>query len=471
LEPSQHEVIKEEIDFHSKQMQDQKISTTHVLSSFSLARIELTEKLFAILVPVLNQVHDTQYSDRFWKLVTKEYVNSVISKKEVLSTKLLTSKPEAEPTNSFTLPTLRARIRIEATRFIRYWRSRANEKLIQQKLGKEHNLTLSLPDLSIVQQELGNPLPTYYPFLWKSNKEKRKRVNAIAKNYDDVYVQNIIRQLPGFVVEYFEGMISSIVLIQPEKKVFHVHNFHSLYNTLLVALYVEHGAKLYWYQHGAYYGELIGHNAHYLEATLADTFRTWGWKIRENDEPWKAYRLEKFKKAYETTNVRDEYSCLICFPGFTKRSSLILQSRTNELIEALDFKKYPKVLFRPRPGTPNPIRDLDFVQHKSIVKDDCKQSMAEAVHSSRLVVQMTHPSTNTFECLYVDHPVIAFINNEQPTDVVKPYYDYFLKVGVFHETIESLLKHLNEIEVEEWWRSVKTSEEYRSFKNEFLKAV
>jgi putative transferase (TIGR04331 family) len=452
-------------------MKEPKVSTTHILSSFSVDRIKLTDELFDFLIPVLNKLHNTTYSHRFWKLLSKDYINSVISMQTALQKISVLQKPEAEPINGFTLPSFKTRWRSRLTRFVRFYQTRANKQLIESQLLRYNSLTLSMPDLKVVREDLGEPLPVYYPFFWIGDKSKRNTLQVLAKQQSDIYKQNIILYLPGFLVEHFNRMVDSIPLHHPEKKNFHVHNFHSFYNTLLVALYIENGAKLYWYQHGAYYGELIGHNAHYFASSVADKFRTWGWKIRDNDEPWKAYRLEKFKQDYEIAENQNQYSCLICFPGFTKRSTLVLQDRANKLFRALDFVKYPNVLIRPRPGTPNPIRDLDFIVHKNIAKDNCLQTMVEAVHSAHLVVQMTHPSTNTFECMYVDKPVVAFVNNEQPTDVVKPYYEYFLKVGLFHNSIDSLVNHLNVVDIDQWWQSVVSSEEYQTFKKYFLNAV
>lgn len=455
-------------------MQEQNISTTHVLSSFSLARIELTEKLFGILIPVLNELHQTHYSDRFWKLMTKEYVNSVISKQTVLSSGLLRTRPETEPSNSFVLPTFKMRLRLQVTRFIRFWRSRSNRMGIRQMLTNHDNLTISLPDLPIVKEELGHPLPTYYPYLWSIGGVKRKRVENMAMQFKDVYTQNIIRQLPGFLIEHFDAMINSIPLLQPEKKSFHVHNFHSLYNTLVVALYIEKGAKLYWYQHGAYYGELIGHNAHYLESSLADTFRTWGWKIRENDEPWKAYRLEKFKKAYESGILGMNDCLLICAPRLNNFNKEYYQNIVSSLLLSSIREKYERIVIRPRPGfkEKSPKAQFNFIRPTTgITIDDASRSMTEWIKDSKLVIQLTVPSTNFLECIYIDRPTMALLHNEQPTDVVRPYYDYFLEVGVLHTSVESMVKLLCNSDLTTWWDQVKSSDMYNKFKREFTNSV
>lgn len=69
---------------------------------------------------------------------------------------------------------------------------------------------------------------------------------------------------------------------------------------------------------------------------------------------------------------------------------------------------------------------------------------------------MKVPSTNFLECVYVD----------QPTDLVKPHYQFLSEVGVLHSYIQPLSQHLNRIDVENWWCEVKNRAEYREFKNQ-----
>lgn len=84
---------------------------------------------------------------------------------------------------------------------------------------------------------------------------------------------------------------------------------------------------------------------------------------------------------------------------------------------------------------------------------------------------MTYPSTNTLECMYVDHPVVAILENYNPSEIVEPYYKFFLDKGVFHYTMYSLTKHLNEMNVDTWWSDIVNHETYKNFKKEFIRSV
>jgi len=57
--------------------------------------------------------------------------------------------------------------------------------------------------------------------------------------------------------------------------------------------------------------------------------------------------------------------------------------------------------------------------------------------------------------------------NEHPTDIVKPYYHYFMEKKVLHTSIESVAGHLNSVRTDLWWDGIKRSEEYIGYKNRF----
>lgn len=82
--------------------------------------------------------------------------------------------------------------------------------------------------------------------------------------------------LPRIYVEGFEKTVRDIPLIDPSTKTFHFH-MGTAYMQWIVAWYKEHGAKLIWCQHGAYYGELE-YAGQINERVLANQYRTWGWE-------------------------------------------------------------------------------------------------------------------------------------------------------------------------------------------------
>lgn len=446
-----------------------KLSTTDILSAFSTERIALTESILETLVPVLNEIHDTTYSQRFWKILLGSYVNSVISRRHLLSLEIVDRPVGFEAVNGFQFPSWKDRLHSQGVKLAKYLRSITNSKRIDALMKVECEVTIGFPDIPIVQKQLGKHLPISYPFIFfPGDSRKRRNANDIAERCTDIYIKNIIRLIPQAFIEYFNTLLEGVPLHYPMRKVIHVHNTPSILSNFLIAKYVEQGAKLYWYQHGAYYGELMGHNAHYFEASVSDQFRTWGWKMNSNDVPWKAYRLEKFRINYEKSTEAVIYDAMICFPGFSSRNTTFLQQRSMQLFNNLDPKKYSQILARPRPGKSNPAKDLMFIEQKNVIKDSGRSDLIPLIKKSVIVIQLSCPATNFLECLYVDHPTIGILNNEQPTPIIKPYYDFLLQAGVLHEDTRSLVTHLNTVDVREWWGAVVRRPEYKQFKKLFL---
>jgi putative transferase (TIGR04331 family) len=283
----------------------------------------------------------------------------------------------------------------------------------------------------------------------------------------------MVKQLPKIYVEYFDSLYNKIPLVNPEEKIFHAHGLPVFYNSLLIAKYLNHGAKLYCYQHGAYYGELIGHNSHYNESSVADEFRTWGWKMKPNDVPWKAYRLEKFKLQYDAVPKTKEFDFLMCYPDVFHANQDFYKKISDYFLTNINSGSYKKIMARPRPMNKmfSHAGRLSFITDSRVTIDSGLGSMPKIIARCRLVIQFTVPATNFMECLYVDHPTMGVLDNDQPTDIVKPYYDFLMQQGVLHDNFNSLVEHLNKIDLDEWWAALIKEPMYLQFKNEFLRKV
>ncbi len=445
------------------------------MSVASPERRELSEQLIKELRIVLNEVHNKNYSVRFWRIVLRPYLNVSLSGKKVLDKKEIKSKPNLVAISSLTPLTLQKKIETSIIRYVKYIKSLSKSRKIPKIISENDDMLLAFPTIDSYK-DLGGDLPTGYPiFTGKRNADARVKANKIALRYSDLYYKNVIQQIPEIYIEYFDSILNSIPLIKPEDKKFHVHILQSEYMEFLVAKYVEHGAKLYWYQHGGCYGEYAFHSSHKAESDLADEFRTWGWKINDNDVPWKAYRLEKFKQNYESVNKTKEYDCLICYTIIFPGNVESMKANTDILLKGLDKSKYKTFLARPRPISKIKSfkRKLDFINDPRVDKDTGLTNMAKVVKESKIVIQLEIPSTNFLECLYVNHPVIGlFTNTEHPSEIVKPYYDFFIKEGVLHTDFESVVRQLNKIDdINEWWGSLMKNPMYQSFKDTFCRKV
>lgn len=443
------------------------------LSAFSSERLTLTDEITRKLASMLNEIHDADFSERFWKIILGTYINAVISRKKFLSSKDMELNPLFEPINAVSHPGFKKRFMKKLRYLLKSNQTSGNYSKIRSLLVDNNDVAFGFHDPVSIKKDIGSYLPDYFPSLNKKNSVKRHKAIALANKQEDIFYRNVLKQLSQIYVEYFDGILEMIPLENPEKKIFHVSLLDSFFSKFLIAKYLEHGAKLYYYQHGAYYGELVTHNAHKNESAIADKFITWGWKIYDKDVPGKAYRLEKFKREYDSKVTNFVYDCLFCYPGINNANREQYQKYTEALATKLDKDKYEKLIARPRPSSKLPFikHKIGFPVNKEITIDSAKKGIVDTMVKTRLIIQFTVPSTNFTECLYVDHPTIGLLNNDNPTEVIKPFYDFFLKIGVLHHDFDSLIAHLNKIDLDTWWAEVCSTQEYKEFKNTFLRAV
>lgn len=451
-------------------------NTVHgnVPGAFSLERVKISDSIFEMLAPVMNEIHGTNHSFRFWKIVMNDYVNAVISIKHVLEQQELNGQATLLPINSHHVPTLKDKVIARLPSVIKHFKSPGKLKAIHAVLSENNDINIGLPSIEAVAKETGYALPLYYSiYPGSGDKSKREKVNKLAVAQANIYFRNIVKRLPQVYVEYFERDFNSIKLFDASSKIFHLHGMPPYYNSLLVAKYLESGAKLFYYQHGAYYGELVGHNSYIHENSLCDEYRTWGWKMKPNDVPWKAYRLEKFKQQYDTVAKKKEFDFLMCYPDVYDANLAFYKTGTEYFLNNINNNKYKKLLARPRPMNRlfSHANRIAFINDSRVTIDSGLGSVADVIGKCKLVVQFTIPATNFMECLYVDHPTMGLLDNDQPTDIVKPYYDFFMQQGVIHNNFISLVEHLNKIDLDEWWAALIKEPMYLQFKNEFLRKV
>lgn len=446
---------------------------SNLKSAFSPERQELSDKYVAVLAHVLNELHGEQYSLRFWTFLVGKYVGSVITNIELYSAPDFEIILTNEAVSGFGRPGLKNKVKNGITQFIKGLKTSKNETKLFELLAAYDSLHIGFPDLEVVTSDLGVKLPAYTPiYSLKKNKKLRKQLRSLAQKQENILLQNMINGLPKLFVEGFKEVMDSIPLYDPTSKSFHYQIASNFYLWLL-AKYTENGAKLYWYQHGAYYGELQ-YGGQVRERKLADVYRTWGWKIEEKDEPWKAYRLLNFIKNYKEEKTPKKYQLLLVF-GPINGAYTDTQYYTEfmkEFDSLVDSGKYNSILARPRPTSKVFSRkgDLSFMQNYSYVEiSSGLQPIAEEIAQSELVFQVSVPSTNFLECLVINKPVVGILNNDQITSVVQPFYDFLLENKVLHLTLDSLVLHINDLDVATWWNAVSVHPTFIAFKETFAK--
>ncbi len=184
-------------------------------------RIVLSESIHLLLAQVMNEVHHTNHSHRFWKFVLVEYVGSIISKKPILEKEIIANNPDLFPTNGFQFQNSKQKIRqkiIYTIKHIKYFR---NKSKIKSGLKSYNNSTIGFPNLEIVQSELGYSLPDFLPmFFGSGDREKRKKLNEIANRYDEIFLKNVILQISKIHIEHFQKLWESVPVFNASLKIF-----------------------------------------------------------------------------------------------------------------------------------------------------------------------------------------------------------------------------------------------------------
>lgn len=437
---------------------------TETLTPAFVNNIKEFEEVVYEMVKIMNHIHGTNYSYRFWKIIVIDYVNYKLQKKKILSEKIVSGSQG-----------LKTAVIQNLIYTVKSFQNSSSLQKINETLEKENNIAHGFHDVELIEKEVGKVIPSYFPIiLKKGDVKKRERANKLAEQYNDFFYKNLILQLPKAFVEQFDYIYNLYPLVNPAKKTFHISFIVSEYVKIMVAKYVENGARLYFYQHGGGGGEIKDRSI-FHDSSISDNYVTWGWKIDDTQIPGKAYRCHGFKKIYEGTNGEKEFDLALVYTLMDEEYKNIFRPITNYIISNLDFNKYKRVVARPRPvGRLGNIKSqLDFIKTDKVTIDSGRSKIASFVPTVELMVTFAYewPQTVFSECLYVNHPIVCMVMKLDCTTIFKPYYDFFIEQKVFHETVESMVEHLNKANINEWWSEVIKNPKYKAFKYEFLREV
>jgi putative transferase (TIGR04331 family) len=297
--------------------------------------------------------------------------------------------------------------------------------------------------------------------------------HALKEIVDDVAFslsRQALEDLPQAYVEEFRSLYESVQVSDPGKKEFHVAFLSDIETRMIIARYVEEGSRLRFYQHAAGYGEVCGHVLHHAEGQLADRFRTWGWSLRENDEPYLALRLMKPPRlSFRAKSSAGSWLFVIVrppVPRLIERTHATQRSFFGTLRDELAAK----IVVRPRTdvGSLGDSQILDEVRSKVRAIDDGASRMVDLVRDVELVILDMLPSTVFMECAATDTPVIAIVPEETVfTATAARFYDEFLNTGLLHRSAEAAAAFLNQLNVRAWWQDVRRMDSFRDYLNIF----
>ncbi|NGP78150.1 hypothetical protein G3570_16020 [Balneolaceae bacterium YR4-1] len=431
--------------------------------------IELCE----YLTKVMNEIHGTGYSFRFWVILLEDYAWLCVNRELQMSEQIIRSRPAITPINGWELPNWKDRWRERVRQMAKAFYKGNSMNKINNILEVNKNICVGIRGKELERFGLGTYCPAYYnisSFILDTG--LRKKLKSIAESEDSIFRKNVILQLPRYYVEDFKKNISKINLFEPHKKIFHAEHLSGMMD-LIIALYLEHGAKYYLYQLGCNFGEKVGSPSPITYIKI-DKLRTFGWKIHDKDEPHVAYRLEQFSRCYKEYKTNEHYDICIVYNQVNIANKKSYKKISELFFKKIEYKKYPDIILRPRGYTrkmnnSGQLRYLNKPERISI--DRGMRPIHELVKASRVMVHLNIPSTNFLECVYVNHPVVAICNVDNPTEIVKPYYRFFKEMHVFHDNMESLVEHLNSVDLGSWWEKVTGYPMYKEFKHKFARKV
>lgn len=408
----------------------------------------------------MESIHDKRFSNRFWTILLRDYVHS-----SVLNASGIATKIKAKPsTIDYLLQNM--------VQIIKSFKTLPNERKKDKILKNNKKILYGFHYKEDIIKTLDAELPPLHPFLrGKGDPEKRIKAKAYADTLEDKFSKALIYNLPEYAVEHFEKLYNKVPLYNPTEKEFHVINIDTLFIKMLLAKYTENGSKLIQYEAGWGGGEK--YRVHYSLKAISDRYMTWGWKIDEDDVPSKAFRCAGFEKRYNAGSKTGKKTCLLCYPSVGPNNVDLMAANTDEFLQKVNWNKFSNIIARPRPYRKlgDVTHQINFINNENVGIDSGKSDIAKLIKDSEIVVHFALPSTTFLECLYVDHPIITIYNNTRPTELVKPFYKFFFEKKILHEDVDSLVNHLNEVNVKEWWQEIIKEPMFQEFKNTFARRV
>ena len=440
-------------------------------------RPRATEEEIAELVeeisPVMNSVHKYKFSRRFWRIAIGDHVKSCLNRRQNLLSNRKTPYITFRPIDAPVVPSRKDGfvsdvLEIAKTNLRSSWHDEAAYKVPEKT---KHILVGDFDPPNKAKDE-SIRLTTDYFISGRGDRLKRKKLILESERNGSDLGRAVLITMPRAFVEHLDGILYRMrELSNAGGLSIHVEHYDSVITKIYAALLVERGARLIQYQPGGDFGEIKS----LVEATRyndIDEFRTYGWKIHEKDVPHCAIRLAKFKARYDQADAKHKYDCLVVLNLARDES---VQSRYRGILDTFADQLSTKFRICVRARAKSRRIRLPVLAgwprfQRGAVIDPGFGDMARRVKQSMVVVHLDHPSTNFLECLYVDHPVVALQTNSDPTGIVQPYYVELERLGVFHQTTESLVKHLAQSDIPGWWRKVTEASVYREFKDTFARS-
>ena len=144
-------------------------------------RIKKMDELFILFTPIMNKVHQVNYSKRFWRILLQGYISTALSRYYDFDNKKVTFDvilPTGAKKVSF-----KRKLHSYVRYFFMVFKTRNNKDKINNILQHENNICISTLFGKTLPKGVKEILPDYYyfPIIQKRNRKKKKIIKNCFK--------------------------------------------------------------------------------------------------------------------------------------------------------------------------------------------------------------------------------------------------------------------------------------------------
>lgn len=425
------------------------------------------------LTPVMNELHDKDYSFSYWLLLLQDHLKVCINRRSYLLKPNYHEPILKYPINSWSPPRKSMILKSYLVFLINAIRYRKDiNKELKKIYGNKH-LLFGLRADELNNYINGTKIGRIYIwkiFFKKGDRIKRKRLQFMAEKTDSMFLKKIILAMPTILVEHYDYINSLFETKNPNDKCIHVEHGDSFFADFLMARYRENGARIISYQGGGFQGEIHNHPDK-IKYELCDEFHTYGWKVHKKDFPDNPYRLIQYKRKWDEVrsikNHKHSSKVMIVFSVINEEHIQKYLTFTESFFSIVPKNIYKNLVIRLRPVPLRVNKSLYFRKlkiPKSVTIDWGEKKMAETAAKVNIVILTTLPATNFLECIYVGQPVMAVNTNDNPSELFRQFVPDLERLGVIHKTPFDLTEYFLNIEdYQQWWLGVEQDPIFQNF--------
>jgi len=264
----------------------------------------------------------------------------------------------------------------------------------------------------------------------------------------------------------------------------HAVNIKTL-SSFYIAKKKEEGSIIIHGQHGGGYGQCKFHWYEKFEKEISDYYLSWGWTNDKKTIPFGMLKsLDKLNKIKKDNKFREKL--LIVIRPKQRYFSTALDSK----IRGPQMLDYHLDCIKMAKGLKKDIKDKNLIVRlherkygwfekemwmdsiPNIEIDQGFQSIYKNISKTKLVVY-TYNSTGYLELMAANLPVVLYWSNiKNPvTTEAETYFKELKNAKIFHETQDSLIKHVNKewSNIDSWWFSERVQSLRKKFCNHYAK--